>query len=219
MTFLATYKSQGYVPRGLIAGNAALLISESISLLAGKHARGTLLGRVTLGDATSAAKAGGNTGNGVLTLDAAPRLDGAQAGVYSVTCTAAAANGGTFTVVAPDGYSLGTVAVGATFTNQIKFSIADGSTDFIVGDRFNITVAAGLGGFVQSLSTANDGSQVPEAILAEDTDATTEPVPTIAYTRGDFIADDVIFGAAHTVDSTRAVLRDKGIFLIGQVPV
>lgn len=219
MTFLATYKSEGFVPRGLIAGNSALLISESISLLAGRHLRGTLLGRVTLGEVTAAAVSG-NTGNGVLSLDpVTPRLDGAQAGVYTAVCTAEAANGGTFAVTDPEGNALGTVAVGATFSSQVKFTIADGSDDFDVGDAFEIAVAAGLGGFVLSVSSASDGSQVPEAILAEDTDATEAPAPTIAYTRGDFIAGDVIFGPGHTAESVRAGLRSKGVFLIDQVPV
>jgi hypothetical protein len=40
----------------------------------------------------------------------------------------------------PDDIELGRVAVGAVFNNQIKFSIADGATDFAIGDAFSVTV-------------------------------------------------------------------------------
>lgn len=86
-------------------------------------------------------KAGGNTGNGTITMDAvAPKSADAIAGVYQVRCTTAAVNGGTFTVTDPTGATLGTVAVGATFNNKIKFTIADGSTDFILTDGFDVIV-------------------------------------------------------------------------------
>lgn len=91
---------------------------------------------------TSAAKSGGNTGTGALTMDATtPVLSGAVDGVYTVRCITAATDSGTFRVTAPNGTVLGDVAVGATFANQVKFAIADGGTDFIVGDGFDITVA------------------------------------------------------------------------------
>lgn len=86
------------------------------------------------------------TGNGTLTMDAAtPVLTGAKNGTYVVTCITAALNGGTFRVEDPDGYVLGDVDVGATFADDIKFVIADGSTDFTVGAKFTIAVTTGAG--------------------------------------------------------------------------
>ena len=94
--------------------------------------------------AASAAKSGGNTGNGTLTLDATtPVLAGAKVGVYTVRLITAATNAGTFRVEDPDGNVLGDVAVGGTFSDDIKFATADGSTDFAVGDGFDITVSGG----------------------------------------------------------------------------
>lgn len=94
------------------------------------------------GSAASAAKSGGNTGGGTLTLDATtPVLAGAKVGVYTVRCIAAATDSGTFRVTDPDGFVIGDVAVGATFANDIKFAIADGAPDFVVGDGFDITVS------------------------------------------------------------------------------
>jgi predicted nucleic acid-binding Zn-ribbon protein len=103
-------------------------------------------GSATVADTSVAEAVEGNTGNGVMTLDATtPLLAGAQSGVYTATATAAATDSGTFRVTDPNGSVLGDVAVGATFANQIKFVIADGSTDFIVGDKFTVTVAIDVG--------------------------------------------------------------------------
>lgn len=97
--------------------------------------------------ATSAAKAGGNTGNGTLTLDVTtPVLANAEVGVYTVRCIEAVTNGGKFEVKNPTGRSLGMAIIVAgaggtyTFSDQIKFVVQDGATDFIVGDGFDVTV-------------------------------------------------------------------------------
>ena len=47
------------------------------------------------------------------------------------------------------------------FDDDIKFAVADGGTDFIVGDGFDITVAAGSGKYKMALAAAVDGSAVP----------------------------------------------------------
>src|SRR5262245_5985165 len=60
--------------------------------------------------------------------------------VYRVVNELVATNSGEFVVYDPDGIEIGRVAVAATFSNQIKFMIADGSTDFAIGDAFSITV-------------------------------------------------------------------------------
>lgn len=96
----------------------------------------------------TAAKAGGNTGNGTLVKDAStPLLSNYQDGIYTITCTVASTNAATFRVVDPVGRVLGDVSfsgsgASATFSNQIKFAITDGSTDFVVGDAFTFTVNA-----------------------------------------------------------------------------
>ncbi len=128
---------------------------------------GTVLGKLTKGTATSAAKAGGNAADtGALTLDVTtPVLAGAKVGVYTVRCITAAANGGTFRVEDPDGNVIGDVAVGATFADDIKFVIADGTQDFIVGEGFDITVAAGNGHYVAHRDGAVTGSEVACAVL------------------------------------------------------
>lgn len=132
---------------------------------------GTVLGKITLAGASETHA--GNTGNGVMTLDATnPVRQGAMVGVYTATCITAAANGGTFRVEDPNGNVMGDVAVAGTFDDDIKFVIADGSADFIVGDKFLITVAAGSGKFTILAPAAQDGSQTAAGMLVAPVDAT-----------------------------------------------
>lgn len=218
MPEIPSISTESYAPNRLLAGGNQGLVSESGTLLTGQNLlRGALLGRIKLGAASAAAKAGGNTGNGTLTMDATtPLLAGAQAGVYTVRCITAAANNGTFRITAPDGDVLGDVVMAAgagTFSNQVKFALADGASDFIVGDGFDITVAAGTGKYVLSLAAAVDGSQEPEAILVDDVDATAADKVCGVYVAGEFNSRAITFGTGHTAASVRDVLRAKSIFL------
>jgi hypothetical protein len=168
---------------------------EVLTILSGtgKVAANTVLGQITNAGASSAAKAGGNTGNGALTMDAVtPLLTGVQVGVYKVVCIEPATNGGIFAVTDPDGTMLGTVAVGATFSNEIRFAIADGATDFIAGDGFDITVAAGSGKWVPSANTGLDGSQIAKAVAIYDADATSGDAKVVALVRMSEVNGDML---------------------------
>lgn len=68
-----------------------------------------------------------------------------------------------------------------------------------------------------SLSGASDGSQTPDLILAENCDATSADKVALAYARGDFNANALTLGTAHTVVSITEGLRAKGITLIPAV--
>lgn len=64
---------------------------------------------------------------------------------WTVTCTAAATNGGTFSVVGSVTGATASATVGTAYDNgKIKFIINDGTTDFVVGDFWSIVVAAPL---------------------------------------------------------------------------
>ncbi|NOT09676.1 MAG: head decoration protein [Gemmatimonadales bacterium] len=192
------------------------LAHKKVTLLSGENrSRGAVLGVIAIGAAVSAAKAGGNTGTGALTLDVTtPVRAGAKVGVYRVRCIAAAANSGTFRVEDPDGIVLGDVVVGGTFDDDLKFAIADGGTDFIVDDGFDITVAAGSGKVKLSAAAAVDGSAIPDLILAEACDASAGDKEALVYTRGDFNQNSLTFGAGHTAATVRDILRAKGINLV-----
>lgn len=205
--------------------NAGLnIVNEEIIVASGAGILfpGTVLGRRNVGAATVAPKAGGNTGNGVFSLDAtAPVGAGAKPGVYTARATVAAVNGGTFEVKDPDGFVLGTVAVGATFDNDIKFVIADGATDFIVGDAFDITVAAGSGKYVAHDPALTNGAGIAAAILFHKVDATTADAKTVATVNGPATinGNELTFKAGIlAADRTAALnaLRAKGMKVLPQ---
>jgi hypothetical protein len=161
---------------------------DAVVLAAGQSniLTGTVLGQKSAGaDLIEVVPGGRNTGHGVLTMDpTTPLLAGVLPGVYTATCTAAAVGGGTFTVTDPKGNVFGTVAVGATFATQIKFVIADGAPDFIVGDLFSIEVGPISPAIVVPLNLgASDGTQNAAGILLFTTDATAGAVKTTMIAR------------------------------------
>lgn len=143
---------------------------ETVTILSGQTVKaGHVLGKVTKGAATGAAVAG-NTGNGTIT--ASPTVGtGAKAGVYMLTCIEPATNLGKFTVEDPDGITIGVATVGTQFTTHLTFTIADGSTDFVSGDSFTITVAAGSGKYKEYNPANTDGSEKAVAIAYDNVDA------------------------------------------------
>lgn len=184
-------------------------IPRKVTILAGaSHLRGELLGAIADGTATSAAKGGGNTGTG--TVSAVTLVKGTKLGVYTVRFTAATV----FTVEDPDGFVLATNgATGVAFADDLGFTITAGGTAFVAGDGFDITVAAGSGKYVLSLAAAADGSQVPDAILLHDVDATSADQEAIVAIAGRFAIQGVIFGTGHTAASVDSVLRMKDTYL------
>ena len=203
--------SAAYDPDRLIAGDEAL-ITRDVTIANGQNlARGALVGKITKG-AGSITPDGGNTGNGAagaVTLGKA-----AQVGDYNIECVEAATDAGRFKVIAPDGDRLDDLTVAVAYSNDhFGVTIADGATDFAVGDKFTLTVAAGSGEYTLSLAAAVDGSQDPEAVLADAVDASGGAKEGPIYEAGTFNDARVTFGTGHTADSVRAALRDKGIHL------
>ena len=167
------------------------LSRETVTVLSGQNLNaGHVLGKVAVGSATGAAVSG-NTGNG--TIGTVSAGSSAKAGVYTATCIEPAANGGTFTVEDPDGVNVGTAVVGTPFAGPVNFTIADGATDFVAGDRFTVTVAAGSGKYKEYNPANTDGSQTAVAILYAAVDA------TAADTEGVVIARHAEVNAAELV--------------------
>jgi hypothetical protein len=138
-------------PGGGNTGNGVLTVADPAT---GAGVRGgDYLVTVTGGDFHGViAAAAGNTGNGVPAMDATETANGVVAGVYRAVCIEPAADAGTFEVFDPAGVSIGHVAVAVLFAGVVRFTIADGATDFVAGDAFTITVtpivpANGLGAF------------------------------------------------------------------------
>lgn len=174
---------------------------------------GSLLGRTVAAGAVTFTVDAGNTGNGVLSAQAA--VAGVQIGAYRVVCIEPGTNVGTFAVFDPQGVEIGRFIVGgAAFNTQITFTIADGAVDFVAGDAFTINVAEGAEKYKLSLAAAVDGSQVPVAILTEATDPSGGDKANVGvWETGEFLKTAITFGAGHTAASTLWGLAQKKIFL------
>jgi len=161
--------------RKILAGEALRQRSrDKITIVGGNGATrvlplGTLLGQITLGAVTITADAG-NTGDGALTAATAGAM--AQAGAYVLTCVVAAANAARFQVVAPNGQRLADAIEGTSYSSpHLSFDLADGATDFVVGDVITVSFAEGSGAYVAWTPGARDGSQTVAAVLTSDQEA------------------------------------------------
>lgn len=194
--------------------------------------RGTMLGLITSGGVTSAAKSGGNTGNGVLTLDATtPKLTGSTPGVYQVRCIGGllsaaktdvtgsgkgaitlaspaygadakvgvykivfiepATNLGNFQVEDPDGIIIGTGVAGSAFdSTHVKFTIADGSTDFAAGDTGLITITQSVESNKGTFSVTDPDGNTLGTYVAGAAAFATQVKFTIADGSTDFVVGD-----------------------------
>lgn len=142
---------------------------------------GAVVGRIGTGAAKSAARAG-NVGNGV--FGAITVAAGVPPGVYRADVLTAAANGGTFEVRDPYSNIVGTGAIGTAFNaGGLGFTIADGSTDFAVGDSFNINVDDGAGTVAEFTPGASDGTQNAIGIVTDNYDATNVALDGAIVTR------------------------------------
>ena len=180
-----------------------VIVNDSAST----YAVGTVLGKsISGGTATSAANAG-NTGNG--TFGAVTVTAPAIAGTYSVVITAVASNAGTFLVLDPKGQAVGTGTVGVAFSKAgLAFTIADGATDFAVGDGFTVVVL-GTYKYKICVQTATDGTQVPAALVLEDKviPATTDTSMSVMV-QGDAVVSKtaLVLDATHNTDAEKAAV-------------
>ena len=103
---------------------------------------------------------------------------------------------------------------GITLSNQVKFAMVEGSTAFVVGDGFDITIAAGSG-LYKIVNSANiDGSNVAECVLAETTVvASGAESKAVVYTRGVFNEDHLVYSGSDTYATHAERLRMLGILL------
>ena len=176
-------------------------VSKSVRIASGQNlVAGSVLGKKKLD--TISQDSTGNTGDGTMT---GLNFDvDAKVGDYIVECVEAIANSGRFKVVDPDGDRLDDAVVGTAYDGKsIDFTINDGAADFVVGDKFTVTIAApGQVEYVLAVSTAKDGSQKPVAILDDDIDASAGAVDDVlVYIKGTFGDQDLTFGSGVTRDS------------------
>ena len=170
---------------------------EAVTVLAGDGAEralkvGAVIAARTRSTVTVTA-GDGNTGDGEATLADPPLGALAEAGIYRLACTTAGADGGTFQVLTPKGYVLPDLTVGTAYEGgHLNLTVADGATDFAVGDTFAIEISG-------------DGKAV--ALDAAAVDGTAEAIGIVAY---DVTAPDGT-DAEVTAILRDAVLADRAI--------
>ena len=199
----------------ILLGDNKELMTDACTVLSGEGvvARGTLVGKITVG---TVSQAFAGTGNGTSTLPVKGPL--AQLGDYKARLITAAVNLGDFELIAPDGQLVGIVKVGVAFTGShlTGFTISDGSTDFIVGDLFTFTVAAGSGKYeIYNAANVNgSGNPVNIAILATAVDSTSADVVSNCYTAGAFNETALVGYVA----ALKSGLESRGIHIRKNLP-
>ena len=190
----------------VLAGNGAERALKVGAVIAART-RSTVT--VTAGD--------GNTGDGEATL-ADPALGQlAEAGVYRLACITAGADG-IFQVLSPKGYVLPDLTVGEAYeSGHLNLTVADGATDFAVGDTFAIEVA-GDGKAVALDPAAVDGTAEAIGIVAFDVTAPDgADTEVTAILRDAVLADRAIVWPAGIGEAAKAAaiadLEARGILV------
>lgn len=192
----------------LLSEANGMLSREAITVLSGegKLKAGTVLGKVLYGAVTTAAKSGGNTGNGTISAVTVIGGSGAKTGVYRLRFTSATA----WNLVDPDGFEVGSGANGVANANDLAFTTTAGGTAFVAGDGFDITVAAGSGKYVASphaLTAGKEGGEIACAVLAYEVDATSADAPGVAITNDAEVKKPMLVYAASVDDSTKQTTK------------
>lgn len=170
---------------------------EKIDVLAAQVlVPGSVLGQVRIATAPTSGT-GVGTGNGTMTSVTSGK--NTIVGTYTATCIAVDGNASSWSVKNPNGSALPAATAGIAYTSEeLNFTIADGGTDFVVGDTF--TVAVTVGGLQhRALSIgAVDGSGVASGLSFADYDASASGNRTVSYTGGgtyEILPGDTITGA------------------------
>jgi len=109
------------------------------------------------------------TGDGVLTKANPANSASVKAGTYTVLFVTPEDTGvSQFEVLRPDGSVDGAGAIGVAYDGEVKFTVADGSADFIAGSKITLAVSiadqAGAGEYVAYDQDAVTGAEVAVAV-------------------------------------------------------
>jgi hypothetical protein len=174
---------------------------ESVTIPTGENlVPGTVLGKITQGTITVGTVTFAGTGNGTCTKASTAYGAGAHNGNYTAVCIEKTTDSGLFEVLRPDGSSDGFALTGSAYDGQVKFTIADGSTDFAQNDKFTIpvTVAVGSGKYKAYDKDNTDGSEVAAGILFAASDATGGDQLAVAIVRNAEVIESLLTGFDET---------------------
>lgn len=153
---------------------------ETLALSAADTAaEGTILARKVVSTTVTVGADSGNTGDGTVTASVVGGDDIPKAGAWNFECIEAVTNGGVFKLENPDGgIEASGLAMNTASAASVTFEIrgisilaTDGDTDFAVGDKFSLTVAAD-GDLVYFATDGAGGAQIPTAVLTYDVTVT-----------------------------------------------
>jgi hypothetical protein len=176
---------------------------------AGKVTTGMVLGSVPA-TPTSAAKSGGNTGNGTFVLDATnPALVNARPGQKLSLRFTTTTN---VRLETEDGIVLADITIGGSTGNnvtvqeRIKGVLTQGATPFAAGDGFDITVPATVK-YVPIDFSAVTGAQKAAAIVINNADATSADVETaVLIGEAQIVPAQLVWPEGATSDQKAAAL-------------
>lgn len=223
---VATYNNKR---SGCYLGESASLniVNEEIRVRSGsgKLDAGTLLGKVLDGTpgatpGTPYSTTGGTVGNGAVgawTADA-----GVAEGTWKLDVTVTGATG-KFQVLRPDGTIDGIGTIGTPYNGGINGTLADGASDWLVGDQVPIVVAYTTDAveYVPHDPALTNGGQYAAAILFHPIDATSSDVKTVGTVRGPVTINGnmLTFKSGISANDKAAAiqaLRDKGLAVLPQ---
>lgn len=172
------------------------------------------------------------TGNGVMGTITLTSNKNMVLGTYTLKIVKAVSNAGDFVLRDPNGKVIGNGQVATAFDQGgFAFTLADGGTDFIVGDSIPIVVT-GTVKYKLCEVTATDGTEVPSVVVVGD--ATGRPLSTtpvvntdtsflVMYRGPAAVADAALaFGASVTSGAVRtaalaALTAASGIDVLTQI--
>jgi hypothetical protein len=204
--FIPGAAAETYVPDQLIAGNLKL-VTQPVVVASGLNLnRGQVVMQST--NYSVSAAAGTNTGNG--TIGSVSAVTGALVGTYTLEATSSTV----FSVTNPEGVALNNATVAQAYSDEIGFTLAQGTAVFVAGDNFTVNVVDSIGNFVVATASGLAASppQAP-AILADAANATSGAVSTGAYVMGEFNINYLTFDASFSAESLVTALRPYGLFV------
>ena len=209
---MAEFVEGAHTGEFLMSEAAGTRSRETVVIAASQSlAVGQVLGQILVGALSAEATAfAGNTGNGAMgavTVDA-----GAQVGTYRVVITEPASNAGNFIVERPDGAIDGQGDVAAAYNGSINFTLADGATDFVAGDGFDIVVTAAdataQDQYVALDLTATDGSQTAAGLSYDAVETGVgETVEAVMIARDAEVNGNLIVYPDGATDDEKAAVR------------
>lgn len=199
------YTNLPFIRGGISRSQSGLTLAQDTGR-SGALAPFTILAKNRIDTSVTVTADAGNTGDGT----AAVVLSGVGSpfvGDYNLECTIATADGGTFKIEDPNGNLIANglemvagAGVATIFVaGGLKITITDGATDFIVGDTFNLAVAAGDGYLVPYDPDGIGGADIIAGLYMGAS------ITAASIVAGDIADVQILIGSAVDVDEDQIV--------------